>query len=255
MVCGACKKAYACAVTRGKERLTMTRPPLIGLTTNKVPYSAEDQDVVYFLNITYVESIVQAGGVPLLLPYEFDAWDVLDGALICGGHDLMPSLGGYEAEPGAFAEFRAARDTAELALLRECFARGLPVLGVCRGCQLINCAFGGTLVPDIPAAGFAENHRIQPFTKEGTHPVAATPGSLTERLLNGRTGVCSSHHQAVRTPGKGFSVTARSPEGVIEAIEHESGRILGLQTHPERMEWPEPFEWLIGLAKEHAERN
>lgn len=90
----------------------MTKRPLIGLTTNKVPYSAEDQDVVYFLNITYVESIVQAGGVPLLLPYEFDAWDVLDGALICGGHDLMPALGGYEAEPGALAEFRAARDAA-----------------------------------------------------------------------------------------------------------------------------------------------
>ena len=60
---------------------------------------------------------MQAGGVPLLLPYEFDAWDVLDGALICGGHDLMPSLGGYEAEPGALAEFRAARDTAAVSYI------------------------------------------------------------------------------------------------------------------------------------------
>lgn len=182
----------------------MTRPPLIGLTTNKVPYSAEDQDVVYFLNITYVESIVQAGGVPLLLPYEFDAWDVLDGALICGGHDLMPSLGGYEAEPGAFAEFRAARDTAELALLRECFARGLPVLGVCRGCQLINCAFGGTLVPDIPAAGFAETTASSPSPRKARIRLRQRLARLPSACSTGAQAFAVLIIRLSERPGKAF---------------------------------------------------
>jgi len=107
-------------------------------------------------------------------------------------------------------------------------------------------------VLDLAEAGYTENHRVTPFGV-ALHPIVPVEGTLVASMLKGRSGVASYHHQAVKTPGKGFIVSAASPEGVIEAIEHENGRILGLQFHPERTGWSEPFEWFVNLARKHME--
>lgn len=226
----------------------MEKRALIGITVYKNEAGREPEHS-YYLNEAYSSMVSRAGGLPVLLPYTFDGWDLLDGVLIAGGPDLTEEVAHDAGEPGELSPgVLAARDAFELALFREADARGLPVLGICRGCQLVNCARGGSLVRDLAAAGISEEHRIEPLSIEGLHPVRAEAGSLVERLLAGRTGVCSCHHQAVKTLGQGFRATAWSPAGVIEAIEHENGRILGIQAHPERMDWPEPFRWLVGLA-------
>ena len=114
----------------------------------------------------------------------------------------------------------------------------------------MNSYYGGVLEWDIPAAGYKESHELRPVKKENCHPITAEKGSLIEKLLNGRTTVDSGHHQMVKVPGKGFRITAYAPENVVECIEHESGRMLGIQAHPERMEWNEPFNWLNEKALE-----
>ncbi|MBQ3201615.1 MAG: gamma-glutamyl-gamma-aminobutyrate hydrolase family protein [Clostridia bacterium] len=228
------------------------KKPFIGIVPNRLVEEKERTEVNYWLNDTYVDMVEAAGGAAYILPYSFKNWELLDGLLLAGGHDVMPETGGYT--PGdsdrVIHPWYKGRDDFERTALEEAEQRSLPVLGICRGCQIMNSVYGGILEWDIPAAGFAENHVISPFTKEGCHPILPEKNTLVEKLLNGRTTVCSSHHQMVKVPGRGFRITMRSPEGVNECIEHESGRMLGLQTHPERMEWNEPFDWLIALAKE-----
>ncbi|MCI6965524.1 gamma-glutamyl-gamma-aminobutyrate hydrolase family protein [bacterium] len=227
----------------------MENRPLIGITMYYGPKQEGSEGNYYSLKETYTNMVSRAGGIPLLLPYTFDAWDILDGVLLCGGGDVGPDVAKNGNDPGEHHGVTPARDAFELALLREAEARKLPVFGICRGCQLINCAHGGSLVRDLHSAGVQEEHVIEPFGIGGQHPVKAEPGSLMEKLLAGSTSVCSSHHQAVKELGEGFRVTARSPEGVVEAIEHENGRMIGIQSHPEQVEWLEPFLWLTELAK------
>ena len=228
----------------------MKTRPLIGISIYRnEPIDVRDEPGFnYCLTEAYPNMISRAGGIPVLLPYSFDAWDALDGVLLSGGDDIAPALAGNENDPGEAKCVDPARDAVELALFRGAGACGLPILGICRGCQLINCALGGTLVRDLHAAGIAEEHRVEPFGIEGLHPVRAERGSLAERLLAGHAGVCSCHHQAVKTLGRGLRATAWSPAGVIEAFEHENGRILGIQSHPEQMDWLAPFRWLVELA-------
>lgn len=230
----------------------MQKKPFIGVVPNRRVETENDRrEVSYYINDTYINMVEAAGGAAYILPFTFDGWELLDGLVISGGHDVTPETGRYTPGEGAdpIPDWYMARDDFERTALMEAEKRDLPVLGICRGCQIINSVYGGSLEWDIPSAGFSENHRIKPFTKEGCHPVLPEAGSLVEKLLNGRTTVCSSHHQMVKVPGEGFRITMYSPEGVTECIEHVSGRMLGLQTHPERMEWNEPFDWLIGLAR------
>ena len=161
-----------------------------------------------------------------------------DGIILSGGVDVGPGLYGYTDTDGIVEETDPARDTFEVRLIRDAIARDLPVLGICRGTQLINVVLGGTLVPDLQRAGH-EDHRSMP-EGDRSHEVVIEEGTL----LSGMTGVergsvSSAHHQAVGRVGEGLRVTARSVDGVIEALEWAApaGRafLQLVQWHPERM--------------------
>ncbi len=211
--------------------------PLIGITP-----SLNYKMTAYRLCCAYSELVFQAGGEPLILSYDFSSPHMLGGVLFTGGGDFAPENTEYD-RPELARDILPRRDALEFSLFAAARALDLPVLGICRGHQLISTATGGSLIADIPAAGFLEEHNLG----EGKdyHPVICVPGSAAAAFFGEKGEIWSTHHQAVDRPGRGFTVTARSPEGVVEAIEHEDGRMLGLQTHPEQMGLLAPFEWLV----------
>ena len=231
----------------------MNKRPLIGMTCYKCDPSEEDMGNHYHLHDTYSNALHSAGATAVILPYTFDDWDILDGVLFAGGGDINPALGAYdEGDKGEAKSISDARDEFEARLFHAANERELPMLGICRGIQFLNFMHGGKALIDIPAAGYTENHIVKPFAV-ALHPIVPVEGTLAASMLKRRPAVASYHHQAVKTPGKGFTVSATSPEGVIEAIEHENGRVLAMQFHPERTGWLEPFEWLTDLARKHME--
>lgn len=212
--------------------------PIIGLT---VSYRfAEDMCCV---RGTYVRAIAQAGGVPVCLApfcqreHVEEILRVVDGLLFSGGADVDPAW--FGEEPAAnLGPVDPVRDEFEMILARRAIELGAPVLGVCRGAQVLNVAAGGTLYQDInrQVAGACKHWQDAPRWHP-THAVLVKEGSLLAGLIGGgKHRVNSFHHQAVREPGECFRVCATSGDGVVEAIEHGEGRfVLGLQWHPEDM--------------------
>ena len=158
------------------------------------------------------------------------AYEKCDGLLLCGGADIDPSI--YGKENRGSRGIDPARDRAELALLK---AHGdKPVLGICRGIQMMNAYFGGTLVQDLPTADAHANQSRDLF-----HPVRTEEGSLMEKLYGPSFWVNSAHHQAVEQAAPGFTVTLRALDGTAEAIEAADRPCFGVQFHPERMLSPD----------------
>jgi len=200
----------------------------------------------------YLEAVAVAGGdpVPILPGAEGSSdsiLDGLDGLLLSGGKDIDPALYGQPLLEGLGVEIEPARDALEIPLARRALERDLPVLGICRGVQVLNVAAGGTLYQDITLAGLArESHNQRAMTPEplesaDVHEVAIAPGSHLAEIFEGsRIGVNTFHHQTIDRPAPRFTVVARSVEsqggGVIEAVE-VAGRpfAIGVQWHPERM--------------------
>ncbi|MFG3510435.1 gamma-glutamyl-gamma-aminobutyrate hydrolase family protein [Streptomyces sp. NPDC047821] len=182
----------------------------------------------------YVAGVTRAGGRAVVLPpdtVDGDVMDRLDGLLLSGGADLDPALYGQDRHPAGDTP-RADRDAGELLLLRAALARDLPVLGVCRGLQLLAVVHGGSLVQHLPDAVGHTGHcpREGVF---GRHPVRLTPGSLAAAVYGTETDVNSHHHQAVADPGR-LRVTGRADDGVVEAAEDpDKPFVLGVQWHPE----------------------
>ena len=190
----------------------------------------------------YLEAVVAAGGTPLILYPEAslasDPGPVLDrvnGLLLLGGPDVDPARYGAERAPETEAPV-SVRDEVEIALVRAATARNLPVLGICRGMQVINIARGGTLEQHLPDRLGTDEHRRTPGTFAGNeHRVRLAGGSLAARSAGREaTLVHSHHHQAVATVGDGLFVSGRSEDGVPEALE-DPGQdyLLGVQWHPE----------------------
>ncbi len=173
-----------------------------------------------FLN--YRKTLARLGGEVVSIgdPLECDA------LLLPGGGDPDPMLYG-ESPKGAEPPDRE-RDALELSLLAQFTAAGKPILGICRGMQMLNLFFGGTLIQDL--AG----HR-QREGRDQTHSVCTVPGSHLYGLYGSEMRVNSAHHQAVSRPGKGLNIAQRASDGVIEAVEHETLPIVGVQWHPERL--------------------
>ena len=218
--------------------------PVIGLSTYAEPARwAAWQAPAALLPTSYIDQVTEAGGVPLLLPPVpgiARALDRLDGLILTGGGDLDPA--GYGAEPDPrTSRVHPERDQAELELLAAALADGLPILGICRGMQLINVARGGTLDQDLAAEA---GHRPTPGTF-GSHPVRLAAGSQLISILQPDGGhaeltlnVPTAHHQGIARLGDGLVPVAWAQDGLIEAIELPPGPgqhpfMLAVQWHPE----------------------
>lgn len=153
-----------------------------------------------------------------------------DGLLLCGGGDIAPELFGQEDRGSHPPD--PARDKAELALFHAFSRAGKPILGICRGMQIINVALGGTLIQDLPSG-------LRPFHtwdgRDKVHPVMSREGSLLHRLYGPLFPVNSAHHQGLDRLGEGLRAAARSEGGIAEAIDLPGYPLLGVQFHPERM--------------------
>jgi len=189
----------------------------------------------YKASEAYVRAVRAAGGVPLLVPALPAAALPREaaGLLLPGGGDVDPICYG-EARHPALGACRLENDLGEFSLLADALRRGLPVLAICRGIQVVNVCFGGTLWQDLPAQRpDALCHDQTPAPREtAAHTVFLAPESRLAKLLGCEAlAVNSFHHQAVQAPAAGFAVCARSADGVIEAIESE--HVLAVQWHPE----------------------
>jgi putative glutamine amidotransferase len=214
----------------------------------------------------YEAAVERAGGEILRLdPAVHRPADVIttvDGLLLTGGADVLPSLYG-EAAHAQFVPAEAGRDDYELELARRAIEADLPLLAICRGAQVLNVACGGSLVQHIPdQVGTLVNHVLREPPHAIAHDIWVTSGSLLESLMRERLEgdtcpVNSRHHQAPAALGKGLVATATAPDGVIEALEAPTRRFcLGVQWHPENFyrtgEFRALFEGLITAAGEKA---
>ncbi|NUN52163.1 MAG: gamma-glutamyl-gamma-aminobutyrate hydrolase family protein [Planctomycetaceae bacterium] len=208
----------------------MPGKPVVGISFGSVELGYAEKEE------KYLRSLEAAGAEPLPVRPggERDLAGLLgrvSGWVFSGGDDLAPELYGEEPVPEV-TEVHPPRDRMDMILARAVLAEGLPVLGICLGAQTLNVAAGGSLVQDIPTmVKGALAHR------GGTlHPVAVEPGTRLASVLGaGTMTVNSYHHQCVKRPGRGFVVTARSPDGVVEAIERPGEPfVVGVQWHPER---------------------
>ncbi len=214
------------------------KAPLIGITTG---YEQHGETVVS-LGRRYLRAVEQAGGVPVTLAPLQEAQLVeryallLDGLMVSGGKDIPPALYGEEPHPRTDA-LPEERPLFEIALVRLFRELDKPVLGICYGCQLLNVAFGGTLIQDIPSqVGNGVTHRRRSSQEpHARHVVTIREGSLLREILGrAEMDIVSSHHQAVKQPAQGLQVAAVAPDGVIEAIVREDARFfVGVQWHPE----------------------
>ncbi|NKX53088.1 gamma-glutamyl-gamma-aminobutyrate hydrolase family protein [Arthrobacter mobilis] len=180
---------------------------------------------------TYVEAVVAAGGVPLLLPplgTDVSVLDVLDGLIVAGGADVDPA--NYGAEAHELTRSQPLRDAHDLALTRAALQRRVPLFAICRGAQILNVALGGSLLQHI------EDSRYQPAPGVfGEVEFTTVSGSIAEQFLGGRASAPCYHHQALETVAPGLQVTAAAADGTVEAVETTSGGwALGVQFHPEQ---------------------
>ncbi|WP_051571278.1 gamma-glutamyl-gamma-aminobutyrate hydrolase family protein [Cryptosporangium arvum] len=221
----------------------MSRRPLIGITS----YVEQARWGVWDFRASliphgYVDAVKAAGGRAVLLPPDLvddDVLDALDGLIVSGGVDVDPALYGAEPHPSTDAP-QVDRDAGELLLIHGAFARDLPLLGVCRGAQLMAVARGGTLIQDLPLGVHREVLGV--FNQ---HPVTPVGGLVAQLLGDAEFKVNAHHHQAVDDPGS-LVVTARAEDGVVEAVEDPAMRFaVGVQWHPELLDDPRLFRALV----------
>ena len=227
------------------------RRPVIGITGNY-------EDLTCKLGKGYYDSVVRAGGTPIIIPPVADTavlmntLDRIDGLILSGGGDINPLYCGEEPVPELHSINRE-RDLPELLIARLAYNRQLPMLGICRGIQTLAVAFGGKVDQDIKAN---IKHSQEADRSEPTHSVEIAEDSILYRIYaDMQLYVNSFHHQAVSEPGSKFRVVARSKDGIVEAMEStEYKSMVGVQWHPECMTSGLPlFQWLVAEAE--AYRN
>jgi putative glutamine amidotransferase len=225
--------------------------PVIGITTqtmHSIDGIPEGLPPSWMMNQRYIQAVAEVRGAPVMIPlldHDLDAlravYEGLDGVLIPGGVDMDPHTFG-EARGTRLGRIDPARDIVELTLTRWAVEDKKPLLGLCRGSQVINVALGGTLYQDLdaefprpikhdyfPTAGFSRDYLA--------HSVAVTPGSKLGRILQQpQVQVNSMHHQGVKQLAPGLVVSALAPDGLVEGLESANGHFMvGVQWHPESL--------------------
>lgn len=238
--------------------------PLIGISG-----SHNTQDHNLLIRENYMQSVLRAGGLPVLLPHTDDEsaasalLDMLDGLLLAGGGDVEPARYGEAAIPECGAP-DAQRDGFELLVARMALSRGMPVFGVCRGIQLLAVAMGGTLWQDIEAQLSVPRakHEQEPPYDAPTHDVFFEPDGLFARILGAdRAATNSMHHQAVKDPGPRLVVEGRAADGVIEAVRaRDTDAVFAVQYHPEYLSHRDKqaaklFAHLVEKARAYAAKK
>ena len=234
--------------------------PAIGICTSLVRarWSVWDQEAA-LLPFHYVQAVQRAGGLAIMIPPDpqleenpDEALDLIDGLILAGGNDIDPAAYGATRHPETKA-IVPARDRVELVLVRRAVERDMPVLGICRGFQVLNVAFGGTLLQHLPDEVGHGDHRVNPGTFDGTeHDVRLQPESLAARAAGEELHSTNSHHhQGLDRIGDGLIVTGRSTlDDLPEAVEMPSMQfVLGVQWHPEADEQSRVVEALVDEAR------
>ncbi|WP_345750657.1 gamma-glutamyl-gamma-aminobutyrate hydrolase family protein [Microbacterium rhizophilus] len=234
-------------------------PPVIGVTTYLQRAQTGVWDVeAAFLPRVYLDGVIAAGGAPVLLPPQPLAPGVvdavlarIDGLIVSGGADVDPSRYGAPAHPRTDAP-HTTRDAWEFALLERALALDLPFLGICRGMQVLNVLRGGTLHQHLPDVVGDARYQLGGGVFARV-PIEASPGSRIAELVGPVIDAPVYHHQAVDRPGDGLAVTARSADGIVEAVELEGATHgLAVQWHPE--EDPDDrrlFQSVVDAARAH----
>ncbi|MBQ8831722.1 MAG: gamma-glutamyl-gamma-aminobutyrate hydrolase family protein [Oscillospiraceae bacterium] len=193
----------------------------------------------------YIRAVEKAGGEPVAIhsPTEFEGYD---GLLLAGGEDISPELYG-EVNEGLSVGMDKAREASDPLAVDAFIKAGKPILGICRGMQALNVIFGGTMIQHL-------NEKCAVHTPENGvdkfHTVKIESGSIIHTLYGEETEVTSSHHQAVKDIADAFVVTAAAPDGTVEAIEHKTLNIVGVQWHPERYDCgAKLIEWFVGVCE------
>ena len=198
---------------------------------------------MYFAD--YARSVYAAGGMPVHLPLDTDPAEWVhhvDGLVLTGGADIDPARYGHA---NTASDIDPARDAVEFTLYATALADGIPVLGICRGFQLINVSAGGTLHQDVPAHA---RYDLPPST--AVHDLTIEHGSIVHTLFGDSHRVNSLHHQTAADLGTGLRVTAWADDGTPEAIEVDDARVLAVQWHPEMMDHDDAtFRWIVGEAQ------
>ena len=229
--------------------------PVIGITGNY-------EDLTCKLGRGYYQSVVAAGGVPVVIPPVADKHVVIntlehvDALILSGGGDINPLWAGEAPSPKLHG-INQERDLPELLIARLAYNRQIPMLGICRGIQTLATAFGGKVAQDISDVATIK-HSQDADRSEPTHTVIVDEESqLFDIYKSAKLMVNSFHHQAVAEAGDKFKVVAKSPDGIIEAMESgEFKSILGVQWHPECLEEGLPlFQWLVNEAKSYREAH
>jgi putative glutamine amidotransferase len=238
--------------------------PLIGVSTYVADTSWSSWErTSAVLPESYYELVASAGGRPLLLPPPRTAAGgpgsgateviaALDGLVLTGGGDVDPSAYGELADP-TVGGVNPVRDQSERALLAAALQVDLPVLAICRGCQILNVELGGTLHQHLPDVIGSDTHRRAPLVF-GEVQLATEPLSRASEIFGATPSVLCSHHQSIDRLGEGLVPTAHAGDGVIEAVELPAARfVLGVQWHPEEGGDVRPFAALVAAAASYRE--
>lgn len=211
--------------------------PVIGITTDV------QQDGENILKNTYVQAVIRAGGLPMIVPVGLEQdvdqlIEMFDGLLLSGGNDINPML--FNEEPHEYlGVVSPSRDSSELELARRMLKTGKPILGICRGLQVLNVAVGGTLYQDLYKQNDSPilQHIQKAPNTHCSHYVQLDKGSLLESIAGSeRIQVNSYHHQSLKEVPSDFKVTAVASDGIVEAIESTDEQfVLGVQWHPEAL--------------------
>lgn len=224
-----------------------THKPVIGV----VPLFDEERDSIWMIP-GYLDMLVACGALPIILPFVSEPRDVardfelVDGVLVTGGQDVSPYLYGESAIPACGTPY-ATRDLLDQELIRQCRATRTPLLGICRGIQILNVTYGGTLWQDIPTQVPSDIcHAMRPPYDAVAHEVTLKGGSQLAGLLGcTRLGVNSYHHQAVREVAPGLEAVAWATDGLVEALRDPTQEfLLAVQWHPE-------LSWRVDPRQKH----